>query len=563
MASSGDPIIHIDFDGDVAMVDPSTKPARDQIVSLDITTITTGAAARDDDNGNSDTDKDEDEEDDEDDWRKRFQNAMTALNQEALKDHAIEVRRNHIFSTGLEPSTLSCSILEEPLHGSYNVVYVIVFSDGVKWVARIPIQGNRVKEADVDKLRTDYSTLKYIRRTLDIPVPEIYTFETTCDRIGVPFALMAFVDGVSVSDRWFDKEWVTEEKRLKILTNLVHIMAKLQKPRFSKIGTLRFTDEKTISHIGPMHTVVEDEEEYLEEGTIHVEQYGPFGSPDEWLKDGWDTFEDNPKFVQRVPAALRLKGVLEVLNLARQSIPPYLRRSDRYQIDVWDFNYQNILIDDDCNVTALLDWDGVRTVPQGMGCTRYPSWITRDWDPAEYEIPEDGNWEREDSPETLQRYRKHYADTFASLNLPDYDPRETRLSHILEAIRIGTCNRPNRGYIMTTLLDHAYGSKTWPMDYQEIADALISPSSPGFKSMRRKILNVFKTMWHAEWEKPVPAPNKRNSQGFRKLLPRVFGSKAGGDGGNVPKDNKRKRTSGDLGQFLSSKRARIMSILKR
>lgn len=42
------------------------------------------------------------------------------------------------------------------------------------------------------------------------------------------------------------------------------------------------------------------------------------------------------------------------------------------------------LVDDDANVTAFIDWDGVDTSPSSMGFAAYPSWITRDWDPAMY-----------------------------------------------------------------------------------------------------------------------------------------------------------------------------------
>ncbi|KIW95078.1 uncharacterized protein Z519_03661 [Cladophialophora bantiana CBS 173.52] len=88
---------------------------------------------------------------------------------------------------------------------------------------------------------------------------------------------------------------------------------------------------------------------------------------DEWLGRNPDTFEGVPE------TALSTKGCLEVIMLAMQSIPPYLRRPECFQIDFWDYNYQNIFIDGDCNITGILDWDGDRAVPQEIGCTRCPS----------------------------------------------------------------------------------------------------------------------------------------------------------------------------------------------
>ncbi|EXJ71734.1 uncharacterized protein A1O5_05543 [Cladophialophora psammophila CBS 110553] len=323
----------------------------------------------------------------------------------------------------------------DPFHGSYNLAYVIEFNENIERVARVPIQGTGVREADIDKLNTDYTSLRYIRSTLDMPVPELFWFETSCDRVGVPFALMSFVSGESVCLLWHDKEWITEEKRLKILTNLVHVMVKL--------------DKKTVSHIGPLHTVIEADEEYIEHGLTHVDKCGPFNTLDEWLGHNPDTFEGVPE------TALSAKRCLE---------------ADRFQIDFWDYNYQNIFIGDDCNITGILDWDGIRAVPQGMGCTRYPSCITRDWDPGSYEPALDGNWEdsMEDPPEVLSRYRKHYADTFAGLGLQYYGPRETKLSHILEAINIATGDQFARQYIMIVLLNHAYGCSDPPGNLPKI-----------------------------------------------------------------------------------------------
>ncbi|KIW95077.1 uncharacterized protein Z519_03660 [Cladophialophora bantiana CBS 173.52] len=94
---------------------------------------------------------------------------------------------------------------------------------------------------------------------------------------------------------------------------------------------------------------------------------------------------------------------------------------------------------------------------------------------------------------------EHYADTFAGLGLPDYGPRETKLSHILEPINIGTGNRFERQYIMIVLLNHAYGcsdllwesSKDLPWEYRTVNGTLMNPPNPGVKSMQKVILKQF------------------------------------------------------------------------
>jgi len=53
-----------------------------------------------------------------------------------------------------------------------------------------------------------------------------------------------------------------------------------------------------------------------------------------------------------------------------------------------DLGYQNILVDADGNVTGIVDWDNASTRPRQCSFACYPSWITRDWDPAMYSYRE-------------------------------------------------------------------------------------------------------------------------------------------------------------------------------
>ncbi len=46
---------------------------------------------------------------------------------------------------------------------------------------------------------------------------------------------------------------------------------------------------------------------------------------------------------------------LEVAYLALQSIPTKFRRHDRFLLNYPDFDYQNILMEEDCNIAGFLD----------------------------------------------------------------------------------------------------------------------------------------------------------------------------------------------------------------
>ena len=66
-----------------------------------------------------------------------------------------------------------------------------------------------------------------------------------------------------------------------------------------------------------------------------------------------------------------------------------------------------MLVSEDGTLIGLIDWDNVHTVPCCIGYQRYPSWITRDWDPNKYGhgIP---GCRTENSPEELEHFRKIY-----------------------------------------------------------------------------------------------------------------------------------------------------------
>jgi hypothetical protein len=157
--------------------------------------------------------------------------------------------------------------------------------------------------------------------------------------------------------------------------------------------------------------------------------------------------------------------------------------------------------------------------PQGMGATRYPSWITRDWEPGNYGEPDDGDWAAsgEDSPENLSKYRKRYAEIFEGLNLGHgYNSAETRLSHILEAIKLAARSRLERQYTAIKLLHHAFRGKV-PFTPRECFEALIDTNSDEGKAMERAVSDAFSSMWFAEWE--CDDTKARNDLKFEEMMP--------------------------------------------
>jgi hypothetical protein len=80
----------------------------------------------------------------------------------------------------------------------------------------------------------------------------------------------------------------------------------------------------------------------------------------------------------------RAKTSFEILRLAAEPIPDFMESGRHFPLSPRDLNHQNIPADKDPNVVGFIDWDSVRTSPSCREFARYPSWITRDWDPVNY-----------------------------------------------------------------------------------------------------------------------------------------------------------------------------------
>ena len=423
-----------------------------------------------------------------------FQDVTAAVDFDRLCAVALETRRalcnpSRSYCSGKDhiPRDLSCCISPKALMGSYNIVYVINFSDGVTWVARIPGKGLEFEELDLKKMETDYQTMRYIKTHTSIPLPEVFCWKTSKELVGAPFGLMSFMEGSQLSDRWFDQSWVTEEKRLKVLSGIATAMSELGKYPFEAIGALEFDSEGTVTGVGGMVWSNEQDNQAIFStngaGWGVTKISGPYESAKDYLFD--DLREEYP--------SKRAKSAHEVMRLAIESIPDYMDSKHHYPLSPMDFNYQNIFVDDDANVVGFIDWDNVHTNPSAMGFARYPSWITRDWDPVNYDYSEDEESPYESSPEELSRYRRHYAAAFESLAIPNYDPLHTRLSHIMEAISIAAMDNVCQGSILARLLEHA----NCPFQLFDYANAYEKDAT---SRMDEVIREAFRNMWHAEWE---------------------------------------------------------------
>lgn len=314
--------------------------------------------------------------------------------------------------------------LIETLSGSFNLVHILQF-DKAKMVIRIPIGGQfgNLTGPAKEALESQVQTINCIRKYTDIPVPEVFHFDTTAqNEIGAPYIAMSYISGKPVSHLWFDTTGNTslEDRRRNILKQLAQAMSQLNRLQFDKIGSL----VTSCHELGPCYDWDE-----TEDGIVTVSSSGPFLTTTSFLRNF--LAPTNVKSPYAIGAAKVLEEML-----------PFLPHSSEYVLALPDYDSQNVMADEEGNITGLIDWDNVQTVPGFIGCLRYPGWITRDWEPLIYAWPQCS----ENSPDELQKYRAYYLDEIKQALKPQgsNDYRLTEKSHIFEAFWIAVSSVRSR-----------------------------------------------------------------------------------------------------------------------
>ncbi|KAJ7065867.1 hypothetical protein C8F01DRAFT_1126815 [Mycena amicta] len=333
----------------------------------------------------------------------------------------------------------SDSRLVKTTSGSFNLVHIIEFQDEFRMVIRVPIMGKSGNLQGIAKqaFESQVETMRYVRATTTIPVPEVYHFDTTADNeISAPYIAMACIPGGTMFSVWFDNsDERREERRLRILSQLAGFMFQLRGLRFDRIGSLVPATETAA--IGPCFdwlglrldkrhlTGVVDPDKDPTAETHQLTSYGPFVTTESWLQQIWAPTDELDTYNA---------ACVKILQAMQRHVPA--PSTYDYTLMVPDLGLGNVMADDLGNITALIDWDNAHTTLGFLGpLAMYPSWLTRDWNPLLYLWPDS---EREDSPEQLARYRAYYRSEIKTLLevAGCHDCRFIEKGHVFEAFRI-------------------------------------------------------------------------------------------------------------------------------
>ncbi|KAJ3494911.1 hypothetical protein NLG97_g3766 [Lecanicillium saksenae] len=297
-------------------------------------------------------------------------------------------------------SPIDVEILD-PIYGSFNVLFPIRFAGRKRWLLKIPSHGvkDHWNELAAQALVAEATTMRALKADTTIPVPQVFDFSPTTDNtLGCPYMLIEYIDGVPLYEVWFANraqgldDLVVHRRRTTALKGIASAMSQLSIYSSTKTGSpifdssfkltdvsaLRFMDRQSM-----VNRLFDDQDDGTEPIYLPIE---PFSNPRQYY-----TF----------PLGLHKKKENWVFE------EPFVFAHP-------DFDIQNFIVNEEGELQAIIDWDGVCTVPRSIGNLSLPGWLTRDWDPAMYGYQESmeegkkpiGVWEN--SPEELSRYRQIY-----------------------------------------------------------------------------------------------------------------------------------------------------------
>ena len=427
-----------------------------------------------------------------------FRPVIRVMNFRALERTALDIRievhqddKRSMESQYKLPHDLSCTVDNEPKHGSYNIVYFITFSDGIRWVARFPGHGLRFTDLDKTKMNGEYHTMRYIKAKTTIPLPRIFCWETEATLIGAPFASMEMLPGRPLQEIWSNV--LSKHQQLRVLDDTARYVSQLAKLEFRTSGQLRFDAQGNFTEIGSQIFL----DSAFEAGWGQTIEVGPYNSFVDYLDDLWPQDEEHSTAARG--------AIAHILQMAVESIPNFADGSCPITLAMTDLDSQNVLVDDQGTVTGFIDWDCVATERMSAGCARYPAWLTTDWGaPNHFQADHLAEFDRD--PHALEKashelitLRRYYAEAFAgyaSVVQPRYDPRSGCVSYLLAAIEAAIQDSINRTEIVWKMLRHAFGEEP-TFSPKQYADAFDIDQHEEYNEVIRK---CFATMWHAEWD---------------------------------------------------------------
>jgi serine/threonine protein kinase len=278
----------------------------------------------------------------ESDKYKRLKLILSSANFKHLKKCAMDSRRRHQMDL---PPDIDCSInLTRFATGFNNVVLELAFSYNIYWIARIPYR--TINDNTKTSLLSEIATMKIVRQRTSIPIPWIFGFEMSVDEpFEYPYILMEYLGGRTLDNNLAFS--IPQQYHAKVAKQFANVFAELQSLTFSRIGRL-WCGETTDQPL-----------EIISMGWHHSP--GPLEASLEYFYN--QRQGENREIVALHPNNADWLTACWVLKTALAHIVIADRARGPFPLCHLDLHYGNLLLDDEYNLTGVIDWDNAQAAP--------------------------------------------------------------------------------------------------------------------------------------------------------------------------------------------------------
>ncbi|KXG54184.1 Aminoglycoside phosphotransferase [Penicillium griseofulvum] len=301
----------------------------------------------------------------------------------------------------------SCDPTQEPMEGSFNWAVTVQFEDGVEWIMRSPRSdyGQFPSELSGKLLASEAITLKHLKQVTDIPIPKVYSYSASSNNpIGVAYILMSKAQGWPLRNVWTSNpstDRLSSVDKAKVMSQLGQITWNLAQVRFDRIGSL-FEEDGDIKigqcmsrgHVlhqrysldeiprGPFATESEFYDSLTTAMIHHAESLplrphcfvAPIPSREDYENDAahrdasdlWNGFKalgDKIDSAENRLDYILVADAIKDIIAERTNSHPTHTLPDPFPLHHPDLSVNNIFIDDDFNITSIIDWSFCSSVP--------------------------------------------------------------------------------------------------------------------------------------------------------------------------------------------------------
>ncbi|KAI2463878.1 hypothetical protein F4781DRAFT_415058 [Annulohypoxylon bovei var. microspora] len=254
----------------------------------------------------------------------------------------------------------------DAMMGGANYHCWIVFDDGVRWLARIPrtTAFGDIPPDLVDYLiESEYATLKFLEG-LNVPAPKAHGFGLSSNPgnlVGVGYILEDAMSG-----RPFYAQVATAEQKSHVYNQYVDILLEISRFPRKQACSLLLCDKET------------KEAAIASNRFLSLGKHGPFADPLEYFTSiadlHLDLIADGQLYPEYSKEAFLFYGLLK--DRAAPALAAAPASTDGFFLKHVDDKGDHLLVDEDYNITAIIDWQFARFVP---ACEAFgPSLITAD-----------------------------------------------------------------------------------------------------------------------------------------------------------------------------------------